>query len=63
MIQDIIDTGLVQWGASSEGAKVILGGGGGMNRGHEHMVLERTAWKVKNGRKKLGIFQGIFGNA
>ena len=26
MIQDIIDTGLVQWGASKEEAKVILGG-------------------------------------
>ena len=26
MIQDIIDTALVQWGASKEGAKVILGG-------------------------------------
>ena len=27
MIQDIIDTGLVQWGASKEEAKVILQGG------------------------------------
>ena len=26
MIQEIIDTGLVQWGASKEEAKVILGG-------------------------------------
>ena len=26
MIQDIIDTGLVQWGASKEEAKVVLGG-------------------------------------
>ena len=26
MIQDIIDTGLVQWGASKEEAKVISGG-------------------------------------
>ena len=26
MIQDIIDTGLVQWGASKEEAKVIRGG-------------------------------------
>ena len=26
MIQDIIETGLVQWGASKEEAKVILGG-------------------------------------
>ena len=28
-----------------------------------HMALERTAYKVKNGRKKLGILQGILGNA
>ena len=26
VIQEIIDTGLVQWGASKEEAKVILGG-------------------------------------
>ena len=31
--------------------------------GCSHMALERTTQKVKNGRKKPGILQGIFGNA
>ena len=31
VIQDIIDTGLVQWGASKVEAKVILGGGSTMD--------------------------------
>ena len=53
MIQDIIDTGLPQWGASKEEAKVILGGGSTMDTKVDWGVHLPPKWASSSTRQYM----------